>query len=138
MKGLQTRREDVEKRADYLRHVAREISDAKLVDGEDTKLADEARRLTQAEELRALAGEIGEVLAGGEGAVLRRAAQLQRVLGSLQKIDPSTARLQELYDAAYYALQELSREAEGYLAEVEHDPGRLDEVERRRDLIFVS
>ncbi len=32
---LAARRADAEKRADYLRHVAREIEDAKLVDGED-------------------------------------------------------------------------------------------------------
>jgi DNA repair protein RecN (Recombination protein N) len=52
---LTKRRADAERRADYLRHVAKEIGDAQLTDGEDVKLEEEARRLENAEELRALA-----------------------------------------------------------------------------------
>jgi DNA repair protein RecN (Recombination protein N) len=136
VKALLARRDDAQKRADYLQHVAKEIGDAKLLAGEDAKLEDEARRLTHAEELRMLAGEIGATLDGADEAVLQRVGHLQRSLGALQKIDPSTTRLQELYDAAYYALEELVRENEEYLGSVEHDPARLAEVDRRRDLIF--
>lgn len=136
MRDLERRRDDAAKRADWLRHVAREIGDARLEEGEDARLEDEARRLTHAEELRALSGEIMDVLETGDEAVLARVGHLQRTLGALQKIDPSTARLQELYDAAYYALEELNRESQGYLATVEHDPARLADVERRRDLVF--
>ena len=134
--ALQRRRDEAAKRADYLRHVAKEIGEAKLQDGEDIRLDDEARRLTHAEELRALSGEITATLDGGDEAALRRIGQLQRTLGALQKIDPSAGRLQELFDAAYYALEELSREADGYFASVEGDPDRLAEVDRRRDVIF--
>ena len=136
LRDFERRRDDAAKRADWLRHVAREIGDARLEEGEEARLEDEARRLTHAEELRALSGEIMDVLETGDEAVLARVGHLQRTLGALQKIDPSTARLQELYDAAYYALEELNRESQGYLASVEHDPARLAEVERRRDLVF--
>jgi DNA repair protein RecN (Recombination protein N) len=136
VKALLTRRDDAQKRADYLQHVAKEIGEARLADGEDAKLDDEARRLTHAEELRALAGEIGETIDGADEAVLQRVGHLQKALGALQKIDPSAARLQELFDAAYYALEELARETAEYLGSVEHDPSRLAEVDRRRDLIF--
>jgi DNA repair protein RecN (Recombination protein N) len=133
---LRTRRDEARQRADYLRHVDGEIGDARLVDGEDAKLNDESRRLTHGEELRTLAGEIGDSLDGGDEAVVRRVGHLQRALSALQKIDPSTERLQTLYDAAYYALEELARETDAYAASVENDPARLEIVERRRDLIF--
>jgi DNA repair protein RecN (Recombination protein N) len=68
--------------------------------------------------------------------VVRRVGHLQRALSALQKIDPSTERLQALYDAAYYALEELARETDAYATSVENDPARLEIVERRRDLIF--
>jgi DNA repair protein RecN (Recombination protein N) len=55
---LQRRKAEAERRADYLRHVAKEIDEAKLIEGEDTRLEDEARRLENAEELRALASGI--------------------------------------------------------------------------------
>lgn len=61
---------------------------------------------------------------------------MQRSLAGLQRIDPATARLQELYDAAWYALEEVAREAQAYAEGIEHDPARLAEVERRRDLLY--
>ena len=133
---LMARRDAAQQRADYLQHVAREIADAKLVEGEEQKLDDEARRLTHAEELRALAGELSSVLEADDDAVLGRLGHLQKPLATLQRIDPTVARLQELYDAAYYALEELAREVSAYSESVEHDPARLADVDRRRDLIF--
>jgi len=133
--ALATRRADAEKRADWLAHVAKEIAEAALKEGEDERLDEEARRLTHAEELRALVGELNEAL-DGDGGALGRIGHLQKPLGALQRIDPSTARLQELFDAAWYALEEVAREAREYGDGIEHDPARLDEVERRRDLIF--
>ncbi len=133
---LKARRDEAQRRADYLQHVAREIGDARLVEGEEQRLDDEARRLTHAEELRALAGELTGVLEGDDTSVLPQLGALQKALGALQRIDPSVARLQELYDAAYYALQELVRESLAYGEGIEHDPARLAELERRRDLVF--
>ncbi len=133
---LIARRDAAQKRADYLQHVAREIAEAKLIEGEEQKLDDEARRLSHAEELRALASELSDALEGDNAAVLPRLGALQKPLATLQRIDPSTARLQELYDAAYYALEELAREVSAYAETVERDPARLADVERRRDLVF--
>ena len=135
VKALRTRRDDARQRADYLEHVAREIADARLVEGEDARLADESRRLAHGEELRAFAGEVIDALDGGEDAVVRRVGHLQRALSGVQKIDPSTERLQALYDAAYYALEEFARQTASYADAIENDPARLEIVERRRDLI---
>lgn len=134
--SLNARRDEAAKRADWLAHVSKEIGEAALKEGEDERLDEEARRLTHAEELQGLMREVTEALDGGDEAALGRLGPLQKTLGALQRIDPSTARLQELFDAAYYALEELAREAQAYADGVEHDPARLDEVERRRDLIF--
>src|SRR3984893_2274427 len=69
---LRRRRAEAEKRADYLRHVVQEIEGARLVEGEDTKLEDEARRLENAEELRELATGIAGAIEGDEDTVLER------------------------------------------------------------------
>ena len=137
IRDLARRRRDAEQRADYLRHVAQEIEAAKLVEGEDVRLEDEARRLEHAEELRALVEGMRSTLdSGDDDAVLARLGHLHRALAGLQRIDPSTGRLQELYDAAYYALEELSREVEEYELGIDLDPARLGEVQQRRDLLF--
>lgn len=134
---LESRRADAERRADYLRHVVREIDDAKLTSGEDLRLEEEARRLEHADELRTLAASAAAALEGGDGeGVLGRLAAVHRALVGLQRIDPSVARLLELYDTGYYALEEMAREADAYAGSVELDPERLAEVQRRRDVIF--
>jgi DNA repair protein RecN (Recombination protein N) len=133
---LLRRRADAEKRADYLRHVAQEIEGARLVEGEDTRLEDEARRLEHAEELRELAGSISSAIEGEEGTLLIQLSHVARLLSSIQRIDPALSRLQELYDAAYYNLEALAREISEYESSVELDPSRLEEVRRRRDLLF--
>jgi DNA repair protein RecN (Recombination protein N) len=133
---LAKRRADAERRADYLRHVVKEIDDAKLVQGEDTRLEDEARRLEHAEELRGLASGIVSVIDGEDETVLRKLSAVARPLTALQRIDPTLARLQESYDTAYYALEALARELEEYENSVDLDPGRLEDVRRRRDLLF--
>ena len=136
MRDLARRRDDAERRADYLRHVAREIEEAHLVAGEDERLEEEARRLEHAEELRTLAEGAAQALDEGEEGVLVQLAAVHRALGALARIDPSLARLAELYDTAFYALEELSRELDAYQGTVELDPERLAEVQRRRDVLF--
>ncbi|HEY4734639.1 MAG TPA: DNA repair protein RecN [Gemmatimonadaceae bacterium] len=135
--NLASRRADAEKRADYLRHVAKEIEDARLTPGEDVKLEDEARVLENADELRTLAASLNELLSGEEASVLSQLGAAQRPLTSIERIDPSAARMQELFDAGFYALQELARSVEDYAGAVELDPARLEEVRRRRDRIFA-
>ncbi|MGH9884935.1 MAG: AAA family ATPase, partial [bacterium] len=115
---LTKRRAEAERRADYLRHVVREIGDAKLTDGEDARLEAEAHRLENAEELRSLASGVAGALDGEEEAILRRLGDVARHLTALQRIDPSLSRLQEAYDSAYYALEAMARELEEYEAAV--------------------
>jgi DNA repair protein RecN (Recombination protein N) len=133
---LLRRKADAERRADYLRHVASEIEDATLTEGEDARLEDEARRLENAEELRSLASGIASAIDGEEEAVLTVLGGVERHLSAIQRIDPTLSRLQELYDSAYYNLEALARELEEYEASIDLDPSRLNEVRARRDLLF--
>ncbi len=136
MQSLKTRKADAERRADYLRHLVTEIDEAQLRPGEDVSLEEEARRLEHAEELKSLAAGLAGILEGEEGAVLESLGRMQRSLAAIQRIDASLTRLQELYDGAFYSLQELARELDEYERAVDLDPSRLAEVQRRRDLIF--
>jgi len=130
------RRADAERRADYLRHVAREIADAHLVPGEDVTLEDDARVLENADELRTLANGIASILGDDEDGALARIAAAHRALGQMLRIDGSIARMQELYDTGFYALDELARAASEYASSVDLDPERLAGVRARRELIF--
>ena len=133
---LGSRRADAERRADYLRHVVKEVEEARLTAGEDVRLEDEARRLEHAEELRTMAQGMLAMLDTEEDAILHRLGAVQRQLAAIQRIDPSLARLQEAFDAAFYNAESLARELESYEETVDLDPERLAEVRERRDVIF--
>ena len=133
---LSSRRSEAERRADYLRHVVKEIEAARLSAGEDTKLEDEARVLENADELRGLAQSVSALLAGDDEGILDRLATVNRSIASVQRIDPSMSRFQELFDAGFYALDELARAVEDYAASVDLDPDRLEVVRRRREAIY--
>jgi len=128
--------EEIKRRADYLRHVAQEIAGAQLKLGEDEILAVEAKRLANVEELTRLAERLEGLVDGEEGTALYALSQASRTLDQLERIDPSVAAWRELVDQAYAGAEELARVVRGYAAEIERDPGRLEVVERRRDLLY--
>lgn len=127
---LRARQEEVRRKADYLRHVVSEIAAAAPRMGEAEALDAEARRLVHADELGRLARDL-EQAADATG--LARAA---RILGALQRLDPSTARWQELIDVAFANLGELAAAGREYAAGIEADPVRLAAVEQRRDVLY--
>lgn len=133
---LSARKSDAEKHADYLRHVVREIENAKPAPGEDTRLEDEARVLENADELKTLAESASATLSEEEGA-LDRLSSINRSLGAIQRIDASAVRLQELFDSGYYALEELSRAVTEYATSVDLDPDRLESVRLRREVLYT-
>jgi DNA repair protein RecN (Recombination protein N) len=134
--GLVARRDEVRRRADYLRHVVSEIDGAKITPGEDEALALEARRLSQAGVLVEQAQRIVNALESEGGNALGALGTATRALAGLEKVDPATAEWRELLDTAYANLAELSRLATEYADQVQEDPERLAVVERRRDLLF--
>ena len=133
---LTKRRAEAEKRADYLKHVTREIEEAKLKDGEDVRLEDEARRLENASEIREAAAQFTGLLEDEETGVLPRLSQALRALQQLQKLDPTLSKKQEAFDAGFYALEALAAEMSEYASSVDLDPARLDVVRQRRDLLY--
>ncbi|AMW05027.1 DNA repair protein RecN [Gemmatimonas phototrophica] len=133
---LEQRRQDAARRSDYLRYVVREIEDVAPVVGEDDSLDGDIRRLSHAEELQGLAAQAAAAITGDDRAALTRLATVRRALTSLTRIDPELERLQAGFDAAVYALDELSTELEHYAETVEADPSRLRTLERRRDQLL--
>lgn len=123
-------------RADFLRFQLNEIDAAELRPEEEEELAAEAQRLEHSEELISLSAAASEAISAEDGALLERLGALRRPLDQLIRIDPSQEPLTELYDAAYYALEELGSRLSDYSTRVEHDPSRLEEVRQRQDVIF--
>ncbi|MDF8264196.1 DNA repair protein RecN [Luteipulveratus flavus] len=126
-------------RLDSLTASLEEIERVDPQSGEDESLAAEAERLTHADALRAGAGEAHTALVGDEDpvegsapAVLDLVSAARTALGSLTEHD---SRLEEL-DARVRELGVLAADLGGdlasYVADIDVEPGRLDEVNDRR------
>lgn len=134
-RALSDRRDEVRRRADYLHHVAQEISQADPQPGEDAALDREAALLGEADAVEALAQSVLQELDRGDGAALHAVGAAERAVDRLEKFDPTVAAWRELLDGAYANLSELTRVVEQYANDIEHSPERLAEVETRRDVL---
>ena len=133
--SLSDRRGEIERRADYLRHVVEEIDDAALEAGEDGLLDREAGLLGEADAIEALARSLLDALDEGDAAALKALGEADRTVGNLERLDSEVAAWRELLDGAYANVSELARLVSAYVDGIDHSPGRLAEVETRRDLI---
>src|SRR5688572_126690 len=135
---LTKRRDDAAKRADYLRHVVREIEAARLVVGEEERLDDEARRLTHAVELRAQVAQALNAIEEGDDSAIHSLGVARRAVHNALRLDPASSSLSDSIDQALVTLQELARDLAAYDATLDSDPERLAAVDRRRDQISAA
>jgi DNA repair protein RecN (Recombination protein N) len=129
--------------ADVLQHGLKEIAAVQPEPGEDESLDTQARRLSDADALRAAADEarlalVGDVtgdLVGGElpqDATAALATAERALAGS---DDPTLVLLaQDLADAVA-VVSDVAAQLAGYVADLDADPGRLAEVLDRRAVI---
>ncbi|NWF86091.1 MAG: DNA repair protein RecN [Bryobacteraceae bacterium] len=117
--------------ADLWNMQRREIEALGLVPGEDAQLENERRVLKNVARLSESAAIAAEALSEGEtsavsllGVALKRAEELAR-------IDESARSMADLLRPAQIAVQEAARELSHYLARLEADPARLEQVETR-------
>ncbi len=134
-RALTARRDEVRKKADYLRHVVQEIDAARLILGEDDRLDADIQRLANASEIRTLGDAAARAIDDDEGGALKALHQAERSMAQLERLDPAVGEWRPLIDAAYTALDELARAARSYAEGVDEDPARLAELERRRGVL---
>lgn len=134
--SLDRLRSEALQRADFLRFQVDEIEAAELRAGEEEALRAEEQRLSHSEELLELSASLAAAFGGDEESVRDRLGALRRDIERLTRIDPEEAALAELFDTAYYAVEEMVTRLEDYGTRIEHDPGRLEEIRQRQDLIF--
>ena len=136
LEALDERLREIELRSDFLRFQLEEIQKAEIDRNEEQALEEESRRLEHAEDLARLSETLHQELYEGETAVAEVLGALRRQLDELIRIDASEEPARELLETAYYNVEELGRRMGDYASRVEHDPGRLDHIQRRRDLLY--
>lgn len=124
-------------RQDMLEFQLKEIDAAQLREGEFEKLEEEKRVLVQREKLLTLVRSAYGLLYGGEmeSGALEALGRAQALLKEAQAIDKRLAAVEEAVTAALYSLEEVVPELRRYQEDFPLDPGRLEALEERLQLI---
>ncbi|OBR63027.1 DNA repair protein RecN [Paenibacillus oryzae] len=141
LQGIKSALRDLEKSArqsvqmlDLYRFQIEEISAAALKPGEDDELAEQRQRLMYAEKRLDTVSEAYALLSGSKGldALSKAIVRLGDVRGfDVSRLGPLVEQLQ----SAFYQAEDVAFQLRDYRDNIESDPGALDAVEERLDMI---
>lgn len=122
---------------DYIRFQLEQLEEARLVDGEQEELEQEAETLSHAEEIKAGLFRADHLMVSDEGGLLTGLKECLDTMLDLQKVYPSAGELAERLESSYIELKDISQEISGKEEEIEFNPVRLEEVNDRLNLIYT-
>ena len=130
---------ELERKTQRLRDAVEDILSADLKPDEETSLPAERNRLANSEQLATLSAQAYTLLLGDESRNIPSAsdqvAEIAALLAKLAKIDPNLNEQHALAEDLSDKLYELQHDLGAYAEELEYNPLRLDELERRLELI---
>ena len=129
---------ELARRVDLLTYQANEIRAARLRPGEDVELRRQLSLLANAEKRAELASEIYNLLYEGndEGrSIMDLLGALVDSLADLVKLDDSLSSETPVAAGALYQLEDWARVVRDYRDSIEYDPGILEQLDERLDLI---
>jgi DNA repair protein RecN (Recombination protein N) len=120
---------------DLWRHQVTEIRGATIRVGERSELEGQYSIAANGRRILELTGGSIGLLSESENALLTQLGELARLLRELEKIDPQTREFVEDHERATVELEELERSLVSYQQRVDLDPGALQIMEERLNLL---
>lgn len=136
LKELKNRAADAEKEADYLKFQFSQLENARLQKGEKEDLEAELNLLTNAEGIKSALSGVGWNLRDMDQAVV---PLLKGIRNALSGIEDSWHEAREYYqrlDSVIIELNDLADETERKAEGIEYNPGRIEEINRRLNVIY--
>jgi DNA repair protein RecN (Recombination protein N) len=123
-----------EQELELLRYQLDEIQSAKLTPADGDELQEKYHRSSNSTRLVELAAQAISTLSG-EGGILTRVSDLQRLIRDLEKYDPSITEKVSSLETASIELQDLEATLTDYAEELDIDPSEAASIEERVNLV---
>lgn len=136
LEQLEDEADSIRKEADYNHFLFDELEKANLREGEQEELEEEINTLEHAEEIKSGIMETISLLNEQEISILGNLSYINKKLESLAVISHSLKNFSERINSSYLELKDISRELESEAEKIEYDPGRLEEVQNRINMIY--
>lgn len=119
----------------FLQYEKREIEDARLVEGEEEKLEEQVRKMTNASSIVEALGKVYESTGDGLNGCASGIGQALRQIGTVAELDESLSSMQsELMDIESL-LSDFNRGLSDYMEDFTFDEAELNQMEARLDQI---
>lgn len=120
----------------FMEYELKEIENAALVNGEEAKLEEEYKQLSNAESIASGLGEVYSMTGSDTNdTVSEKLAYSIRTVGKLCDYDDSINQFFEQLSEIDSLLTDFNRDIMSYMDKIETSGGRLEEVEKRLDLV---
>ena len=133
--ALRQKNQLLREKQELLSFQVNEIGTANLEVGEESGLEQEERILTNTERLFRASKGLSEILYDGEGAVTEKLSDAESTLAGLTTVDEVFSKWAQDCTSARLAVEEIVKHFQAYVARVEFDPDRLEEIRERLGLI---
>jgi DNA repair protein RecN (Recombination protein N) len=129
---------DGERRKDILQYQINEIESANLKEDEEEGLIHERDRLNNAERIISVINSVYQDIYSGSNSYHSAFDVIGNAVSQFKQIadiDPILSSLNQRLEEIFYLLEDIVFEVRNYRDEFEHDPYRLDEIEKRLETI---
>jgi DNA repair protein RecN (Recombination protein N) len=121
---------------DYLQHQFEELDLAKLKNDEQTELENEIKILSHAEEIKTYLNLVSSLFLSDQNGILIRLKEASVSLSKIKSNYQKASTIQQRIDTTFVELKDIANETESMAESIELDPGRLETVKNRLDLIY--
>lgn len=121
---------------EFLRFQFAELDKAKLVAGEERDLERQSQTLSHIEEIKGALYEASNALSADETGGVSLVKNATDKLRDITEVYPDIKDATDRLDSVYIELEDIAREIDNRMEDVEYDPQQLEIVNARLDLIY--
>jgi DNA repair protein RecN (Recombination protein N) len=132
-------RESIERNrqnSDFLRFQYDELTQARLMEGEQEELEQQSETMSHSEDIKSALYEADNVLTAEQTGVVTALHSTLYELRKIGEVYPAAAELEQRIDSCYIELKDIAQEVSSHLERIEFDPAEMDAVNNRLDKLY--
>ena len=132
-------RESIERNrqnADFLRFQCDELTQARLVEGEQEELEQQSETMSHSEDIKSALYEADNALTAEQTGIVTALRTTLYELRKIGEVYPAAAELEQRVDSCYIELKDIAQEVSSHLERIDFDPAEMDAVNNRLDKLY--
>ena len=132
-------RESIERNrqnADFLRFQCDELTQARLVEGEQEELEQQSETMSHSEDIKSALYEADNALTAEQTGIVTALHSTLYELRKIGEVYPAAAELEQRVDSCYIELKDIAQEVSSHLERIDFDPAEMDAVNNRLDKLY--